>query len=249
MRNKLLWLYYQHYTLEMLKGLLIDDPKLLSVDQQLANEYASTINCNFLTYFDQRYPPQLLALENAPLIIFYKGNIRLLSSPLIAITGSTNPSNYGLLVTSGIVRKMQGKVILTNFGYGIEQHTLTSCLVNKKYSIGILASGFDNIYPINNFELYTQMIKNNLIISTFLPTEKITEDNLIKRNQLMAALCEKVIVIEANLKAHAMHIADYVIELNKEVYAVPGSIYSERSQGTNLLIQEGANVMYDETIN
>ncbi len=110
-------------------------------------------------------------------------------------------------------------------------------------TIAILGGGFNHIYPNNNLELSSEIMRNHLLISEYPPSLAPKPWQFLMRNRLIAGLCEKLLVIEATEKSGSLKTVEVGIEQNKEIYALPGSVFSIKSTGTNLLIEEGANIL------
>lgn len=243
LKNKILLLSLSGLTIKEIYHELKKDPELKAIDENEAEQLAENIGSAFTTIIDEDYPKKLRCINNPPCIIYYRGNIKLLNMSLLCITGSKFASYYGLMVTQDTVQEIKDEIIITGISYGIDKQVVISSLENNKVVVGVLASGFSNIYPVNLNGLCSLIeARGGLVVSLFAPKTKVIDSNFIQRNEFLVSLSERVLVVEAKQNSESIYIADYASEQNKEVMAIPGSVYSENSKGTNLLIQEGATV-------
>ncbi len=201
-------------------------------------------NINFVTYFDKKYPSVLRKYEDSPYALFYKGNITNLNSNRnVSIVGSRECSSYGSNVTQIITKELCnfGINIISGFARGIDSNAHLTCLDNNSYTCAVLGCGLDVVYPKENSKMFNDILdKDGCIISQFIPGTKPLSYNFPIRNRIISALSEIVIVIEANLRSGSLITAGSALEQGKDVMAVPGSIFSKNSVGTNKLIKDGA---------
>ena len=178
------------------------------------------------------------------------------NKPFVGVVGARFPTNYGRQVTTMIVRDLAeaGAVIVSGLMYGIDLIAHNTALNCGGKTIGVLGYGFDSL-PKMGFaqKTYTQILnsKDSFLISQFeadYPPSKWTYPN---RNMLIAALSDVLVVVEAGLKSGSLITANFMLDLNKDIFAVPGSILNAKSKGTNTLIKEGAFLLDspDELLN
>ena len=226
---------FKKYNLNKLKEYSLDKEEELKIE--LLKE-----DIKYVTYSDEKYPIKLREINNPPYVLFYKGDIELLNFNMAAIVGSRKNSMYGKEVTKVIVSELK-KInfgVISGVAYGIDSIAHREILRLNGKTIGILGCGIDIIYPKINRDLYTNIIKDGLLISEFLPGTKPLSYNFPRRNRIISGLSEGVIVIEASNKSGSLITVNYALEQNKNVMAVPGSIFNEGSKGCNLLIRDGA---------
>jgi len=201
-------------------------------------------NINVVTYFDKKYPSVLRKYEDSPYALFYKGNItNLNNSRNVSIVGSRECSSYGSNATQIITKELCsfGINIISGFARGIDSNAHLTCLDNNSYTCAVLGCGLDVVYPKENSKMFNDILdKDGCIISQFIPGTKPLSYNFPIRNRIISALSEIVIVIEANLRSGSLITAGSALEQGKDVMAVPGSIFSKNSLGTNKLIKDGA---------
>ncbi len=110
-------------------------------------------------------------------------------------------------------------------------------------TIAVLGGGLNHIYPKNNPDLFQKIKTTQLILSEYPPNIEAKPWMFLMRNRLIAALSDMVLVIEATCKSGSLKTVEIALEQNKEIYALPGSVFAKQSSGTNMLIEEGANIL------
>ncbi|MBU3182419.1 DNA-processing protein DprA [Clostridium psychrophilum] len=194
-------------------------------------------------YDDDEYPKRLKNYDDAPYTLFYKGNILPLNDRFnIAIVGSRKYSNYGRDVTKIICSDLcVNKInIISGMAKGIDTFAHESSLENESYTCAVLGSGLDIVYPKQNIKIFNEIVKKGAVISEFLPGTPPYAYNFPLRNRIISGLGDIIIVIEAGEKSGSLITANLALEQGKDVMAVPGSIFSYESKGTNKLIKDGA---------
>lgn len=198
---------------------------------------------NLLFYNDDKYPEKLKNIQNYPYALYYKGNVdRLSSKTSIAIVGSRKCSNYGAEVTKYIVSNLENYDlnIISGGAFGIDTIAHRIAVDKKIYNVAVFGCGIDVCYPANNKSLYSSIEKNGLLLSEFLPNTAPFAYNFPRRNRIISGLSQCVIVVEAGVKSGSLITASYAANQGRDVFAVPGSIFSPLSSGVNKLINDGA---------
>lgn len=200
-----------------------------------------------ITYWDAEYPARLKKIYDPPVFLFYKGNLEILNLPSIAVVGTRNPTGYGRMVTEKISRELaeKGLAIISGLARGVDTLAHKTALKNNARTIAVLGNGLDVIYPPENKKLYEDIIENGIIVSEYAMGTKPDAVNFPKRNRIISALSLGVVVTEAGDKSGALLTALYANDQNREVFAVPGSIVSLQSRGTNKLVRNGAKLTRD----
>ncbi|ACA53957.1 DNA-protecting protein DprA [Clostridium botulinum] len=202
-------------------------------------------NIRIINYMEKEYPSQLRNYEDAPAVLFYKGNIEkvnILKSA--AIVGSRKCSIYGMKVTKIISEALADNniMIVSGMAKGIDYYAHLYCIENRGFTTAILGSGIDVVYPKQNKKIYDIISEDGCIISEFLPGTPPLSYNFPRRNRIISGLSDIVIVVEAGEKSGSLITTEIALEQGKDVVAVPGSIFSRESIGTNKIIKEGAYV-------
>ena len=199
------------------------------------------MNYNFITIKDDVYPECLKEISNPPLKLYYKGNLDLLKEErLIAVVGTRNPSSYGKLCCEYMVKKMSRAniTIVSGFAKGIDSIAHRASLLTGGKTIAVIASGLDIVYPASNLSLYREIEEKGLILSEYEAGVKPFKSNFPQRNRIIAGLSKGTIVVESKDRGGSLITADLALEFNRDVYAVPGDVFSEYSKGCNNLIRD-----------
>lgn len=196
---------------------------------------------NYFTIKDDIYPQYLKEISNPPLKLYYKGNLNLLKEErLIAVVGTRNPSSYGKLCCEYMVKKMTSAniTIVSGFAKGIDSIAHKTSLLAGGKTIAVIASGLDIVYPASNLSLYREIEEKGLILSEYEAGVKPFKFNFPQRNRIIAGLSKGTIVVESKDRGGSLITADLALEFNRDVYAVPGDVFSEYSKGCNNLIRD-----------
>ena len=210
-------------------------------------QYINKNNINYVTINSEYYPERLKEIDDAPYVLFYKGDVSLLNYNMVAIVGSRKNSTYGEVVTRQIVGELRNMDygVVSGVAYGIDAIAHKECLSRGIKTIGVLGCGIDIIYPRANKLVYNEIEKNGLLISEFLPNTKPMPYNFPRRNRIITALSRGVIVIEATVKSGSLITVNYALQYGRDVMAVPGLVSNTNSKGCNLLIRDGAKVFVE----
>ncbi|MGL6106664.1 DNA-processing protein DprA [Romboutsia sp.] len=218
---------------------IISNNKDLSESEKILSKCKS-LNIQIITKDAMNYPSQLKKFHNSPLILYVRGNLKQFDSS-VAIVGSRRCSHYGKDITVELAEALSSKKIpiISGMAKGIDSYAHTVALHNDNYTIAILGTGVDICYPSEHLTLMNKIIENGAILSQFEPGTTNIKQNFIKRNELIAILSDKIVVVEASKDSGSLFTARCGVQYKKEVYAVPGNINSSTSVGTNILIKEG----------
>jgi DNA processing protein len=161
------------------------------------------------------------------------------------VVGTRRPTIYGRQVTEEIATDLavNGMVIVSGLARGIDSVAHRAALEAGGISLAVLAGGLDTIYPAENARLAQRIVERGALVSEHPPGTRPRPENFPLRNRIMSGLSLGVLVIEAGERSGALITANQALEQNREVFAVPGSILSPASRGTNRLIQEGAGLV------
>ena len=196
-----------------------------------------------VTVFDDAYPSRLFDLKYPPFVLFYKGDISLINNEAIGIVGSRKPCNYALEATKALSKNNKNKVIISGLAKGID----TCAHENAHKTIGILGCGIDYIYPFSNYDLFKKMEKSDLIISEYPGMCKPLAYHFPFRNRIIAALSQRVYVMQSAERSGTMTTVNECLEMGKEVRVLPYNIFDENGIHNNRLIYEGATpILKDE---
>lgn len=200
-------------------------------------------NIEATTFNEDIYPKALKNYDDSPSILFYKGDINKLNMGInAAIIGSRNFTSYGKDAARLISKEISINNInvISGMARGIDTFAQESSIENGGFTCAVLGSGIDVVYPRENKKLYDIISEKGCIVSEFLPGTRPFSYNFPIRNRIISGLSDIVIVVEASEKSGSLVTAGIALEQGKEIVAVPGSIFSEQSKGTNKLIRDGA---------
>lgn len=204
-------------------------------------------NISIITPFHKDYPIFFKHLNNPPPVLFAQGNSKLLNSKQLAVVGSRKPSPYSLYCLEDLLDQeiCQNLTITSGLAKGIDSSSHHQALKYQGNTIAVLGYGFFNpIYPRKNEKLYNDIINNNgLIISEYYPDTPIKPFQFLQRNRIIAALCDKILIISAHHKSGSLTTAKYALNFNKDILVCPGPISTKDFTGSHQLIKDGAQII------
>lgn len=199
---------------------------------------------NVITYKDELYPRNLLNIYDRPPYIYVRGNLSK-DDVNIALVGSRQASTYGKYTTERISRElaMRGVTVVSGMARGIDSAAHRGALSARGRTIAVIGTGLDVIYPPENKKLFEEIIHNGAVISEYPMGTPPLPNHFPARNRIISGISYGVVIVEAAEKSGALITARMAMEQGREVFAVPGSIDSAGSRGTNKLIKQGAKLI------
>ena len=219
--------------------------------EQLLTQHQQ-INPLFWTPADPEYPQLLREIPTPPPLLYYRGEIDLQENsgqkPLVGIVGTRQPTEYGIKWTRQISTALakNGFTVVSGMAEGIDTESHSATLKAGGRTIAVMGTGVDVIYPHKNRHLYQQILKSGIVISEYPAKTPPNRTHFPRRNRIIAGLSRAVLVMEAPLKSGALITATYANEFNRDVYALPGKIDDQPSQGCLKLISQGAGLINHE---
>jgi DNA processing protein len=200
-----------------------------------------------ICYGDPAYPELLKEVPDAPVVIYIKGTYQPDDRFGIAVVGSRKYSPYGESVTQKISGELAaaGFTVISGMARGIDTFAHRSALAAGGRTIAVLGSGLDVHYPAENKGLMDKIASSGCVISEFPLGTQPNRENFPRRNRLISGLSMGVLVVEAAAGSGSLITASIALEQNREVFSVPGNITSENSEGTNMLIRQGARMVLE----
>jgi len=204
-------------------------------------------NIKIITINDDFYPSRLKEIPSAPALLYAKGETKK-DEVIVAVVGSRKVSTYGRQAASQLSRELSqaGITIASGMALGIDSIAHQECLKLKNRTIAVLGGGVDknSIYPRSNYQTAQEIISNGgAVISEYPIGTPPLKQHFPARNRIISGLALGVLVVEASESSGALITAKFALEQNREVFAVPGNIYSKNSEGTNNLIKLGAKLV------
>lgn len=242
-------------------------PKFLAIQlnikeekaSQLINHYKELIPKSMAAYYDHHnikaipytnpfYPERLKQLFDAPAVLYAKGDVQLLKRPkMLAVIGSRAATSYSENALKSILPPLihEQFVIVSGLAKGADRLAHEATIRYGGKTIGVLGHGFFHSYPPQNRELNAYMASKQLLVTEYPPYAGVQKWHFPARNRIISGLSEALVVTEAALKSGTLITTELALEQGKDVFAVPGNIFSEQSRGTNKLIKEGAIPVWD----
>jgi len=192
-----------------------------------------------LFFTDKKYPHRLKTIDDAPAVLYYKGNQNLNVAKSVGIVGTRQATEYGKEVVEKICRELvpHKPLIVSGLAYGIDIHAHKFALKHGLATIGVMGSGMDIIYPAVHKDTAKKMVGQGGLITENRFGTKPDAHNFPARNRIIAGLCDALIVVEAAEKGGALITAEIANTYNKDVFAVPGNLGQTYSDGCNKLIK------------
>lgn len=193
------------------------------------------------------YPERLLHLTDPPAFLFLRGDPSLLEPPVVTVVGSRRSTAYGRRVATEVARAVvrAGVTVASGLALGIDAAAHRAALEAGGRTLAVLGTGLDVEHPPSNRGLSRRIGAEGLLVTEFMPGDGPQAHNFPRRNRILAALAQVVVVVEAARRSGALITADHALSLGREIVAVPGSIYAPGSQGTNRLVRVGAHALVD----
>lgn len=210
------------------------------IDPEIEFEKLQRAGVKILTYRDEFYPPLLAECANPPAVLSYRGKW-FNSEKTLAIVGSRKPTPYGINACRYFAEALasQGVVIVSGGARGIDSVGHEAAL-NRSRTIAVLACGLDVVYPPENKKLFDEIAEKGLLISEYALGTRPLGRQFPARNRIISGLSRGVLVVEAAQRSGTLITADFALEEGRDVFAIPGSVFSEMSKGTHHLLRQGA---------
>lgn len=208
-------------------------------------ELIHEFGCQIVTFYDAEYPPLLKEIDTPPLILYVRGELKPEDAFSIALVGSRQAKDYGRRVSYQLSYQLakRGLTVISGFAKGIDTCAHRGALEASGRTIAVMGNGLSLIYPAANSELVEKVVESGALISEFPMGMKPRSENFPRRNRIISGLTLGTVVVEASNRSGALITARLASEQGREVFAVPGEIFSELSTGTHKLIDNGAKLI------
>ncbi len=213
-------------------------------------EYCDKLHSMEIAYYtpdDEGYPVRLKNISHPPPVIYLKGEYHPEDYWAVGIVGTRRITSYGRQVTEQVTTLLarQGITIVSGLARGVDGVAHNAALQAGGRTIAVLGSGVDQIYPPEHRQLAEKIITHGIVMSDYSPGTQPDSANFPPRNRIISGLSAAVVVVEAGETSGALITASFAADQGKDVYAVPGGIYSPQSKGTNRLLRDGAIPLLD----
>ena len=222
---------------------LVSGKSRVSVDQEL--ELIEAHNCHLLAINDSTYPMLLKEIADPPPLLYVRGELGQPDAPSITIVGTRSPTNYGKTISRQLSQQLaeSGITVISGFARGIDTCAHQGALQANGRTIAVLGNGLGQIYPAENRELADEIMKSGALISEFPMAVPPFPKNFPRRNRVVSGMSSGTVVVEASIRSGSLITARHAAEQGREVFAVPGQIFSNQSKGSHQLINQGAKLI------
>lgn len=210
-------------------------------------DFCEDYGCEALTPDDEEYPNCLRQIYNCPAVLYVRGSLAGLDESLaIAMVGTRRPSDYGIkaarMIAGGLAEK--GAVIVSGLARGIDTVSHTAALKAGGKTVAVLGCGIDIVYPAENARLMELIIRGGgAVVTEFPPGEQPLHFHFPVRNRVISGLSQGVVIVEGTRRSGSLITASHAYAQNRDVFAVPGSIFSDASEGPNYLLSQHAKAV------
>ena len=195
-----------------------------------------------ITLNDDDYPQRLQECQDAPIILYYKGNSDLNQAKIVSIVGTRHITPYGQDLTRRFVTDLRTYcpklLIVSGLAYGVDINAHRCALENKYETIGVLAHGLDQIYPYRHRETAAEMLNHGGLLTEFMTLTNADKPNFVRRNRIVAGMADAVVLVESAAKGGGLITAEIAQSYGRSVFAFPGRVDAEFSKGCNNLIRD-----------
>ena len=221
----------------------ISSRKTIDPNEKMAE--LSHYGIKMTTINDSDFPALLKEIPRPPTMLYYLGRLPKPNEILIAVVGSRKFSFYGKRCAEKIAGDLalRGIQVISGMALGIDTIAHKACLKNNQATFAVLGCGLDQVYPASNTQLAQDIIKDGGIISEYPPGYGALKQNFHARNRLISGLSYGVVIVEAHLRSGTFITAHHALDQNREVFAIPGEIFSQASRGCHQFIQNGAKLI------
>lgn len=205
-------------------------------------EKLSGADMQIITWNAPEYPQSLKNIFDPPPFLYVRGKLLPGDCNAIAVVGSRRASDYGLRAANDISRELAqaGLTVISGMAAGIDSAAHRAALTAKGRTIAVLGCGADVCYPAENRRLYERIMENGAVVSEYAPGTGPDSYHFPARNRIISGLARGILVVEAGPKSGSLITARLALDQGRDVFAVPGSIYSYKTKGANQLIRSGA---------
>ncbi|CAM1358032.1 DNA protecting protein DprA [Tenacibaculum soleae] len=216
---------------------LLDTTNLKRAEEEL--KYIQKKKLQFSYFLEDDYPINLKNCIDAPILFFKDGTINLNSQKIISIVGTRNITSYGRDFCNQLIENLAAynPIIISGFAYGIDICAHKAAIKNNLQTVGVLAHGFEQIYPKVHKKYINDVNKNGGFITEFYHNEQPLRENFLKRNRIVAGISKATIILESAEKGGSLVTADIANSYNRDVFALPGKTTDMYSKGCNKLIK------------
>lgn len=212
------------------------------VDPSQEQHHLRTMGAVAIARSDERYPTRLTEIYDPPPVLYVKGELDSPETPAVAIVGTRGATSYGKMAAEQLARGLAaaGVTVVSGLAMGVDAAAHRGALDGGGRTIAVLGNGLDRVYPSQHGRLAQQIVEHGALVTEFPLGTKPDATNFPRRNRIISGLSSGTLVVEAGERSGALITAAFAADQGRDVLAVPGSIFSPASRGTNNLIRDGA---------
>ncbi|MBA5792041.1 DNA-protecting protein DprA [Flavobacterium sp. xlx-214] len=229
-----------------IKKLIQEDHHSALIQDELQFIQENNIQC--VGFLDNAYPKLLKECADAPVVLFYKGNLNLLQNDCLSVVGTRKISSFGKEMVQNLMTSVApyNPTIVSGMAYGVDICAYAEARKNKLGMVGVMGTSFKTLYPSAHKKLYYDLFENGLVITEYAGFNTHVPELFTRRNRIIAGLSKATVVVESAEKGGSLITAYFANDYAREVYAIPGRMTDEFSKGCLRLIHENrAQVLYD----
>lgn len=191
-------------------------------------------------FSNPKFPRRLSNCSDAPTMIYTKGDLDFNNYKFVSIVGTRQATPYGKEISRRLIESFVGKniAVISGLASGIDSYVHRYCIEYDVPTIAVLGHGLDRIYPSQNRSLAKNILEKGALITEFLPGTRPDRENFPKRNRIVAGMSDATIVVESKISGGSLITAYLAFSYDRDVFAFPGNINVETSQGCNALISK-----------
>jgi len=216
-----------------------------SIDPDAELERLEKHETRALTWNDDDYPALLKEIDDAPPVLYVRGDLSSIDEWAVSVVGTRRPTPYGRQVAEEVAHQLASNriCVVSGLARGVDAIAHRAAIQAGGRTVAVLACGLDIVYPPEHAKLAREIMEHGALISDYPLGTQPRGDYFPRRNRIMSGVSLGVLVVEGDVKSGAMITARLALDQNREVFAIPGSIFSPQSRGTNDLIQQGAKLV------
>jgi DNA processing protein len=194
---------------------------------------------------DERYPALLACIPDPPPVLWVRGDPGVVSRPTVAIVGSRGATPYAMQVAARLAAELaeRGLMVASGLARGVDSAAHRGCLEAGGFTIAVLGSGLDRVYPPEHGVLAVNISRHGALVAELGPGAPPLPEHFPLRNRIISGISLAVVVVEASEKSGSLITARCALEQGRDVMAVPGNVLSGRNRGSHALLKDGAKVV------
>lgn len=211
------------------------------IDPNAEMERLQRAGVRALRWDEEGYPPRLREIDDPPPVLYVRGELRETDEWAISVVGTRRPTPYGRQVAEEMSTQLASNriCVVSGLARGVDAIAHRAALQAGGRTIAVVACGLDIVYPPEHARLALEIVESGALVSDYPLGTQPRGDYFPRRNRILSGMSLGVLVVEGDLKSGALITARFAVEQNREVFAIPGSIFSPQSRGANAIIQRG----------